>query len=291
MFLKLSSSIASDPIFNKKIKKIPQSQSLLCVLSWFDTVSALVSPDCRIPYCDPKWFGESSDIISTDKMNGCPVGMFRVLYDLCIYRRKIMILFSQQECYLQDMKTNYKLLMDLRDRCLHYRDHVLFILPHGSSFTYIDRLKCAQLWSLSAVLVTLQLELHYFAKLNKFAEYNRDMILGSEFPDAVPTVHIYSEKATAIITEFLSVYNTIPSSSPIITQMVWPIFYVAICSSTDENRTECWKALKTLYETVKMGTIKSNMDIVKRVWDEGCSLESILAGEGWFEAGIDLLPC
>lgn len=291
MFLKLSSSIAADPLFNKKMKKIQQSQSLLCVLSWFDTVAALVSPDCRIPYCDPKWFGESSDIISTDKMNGCPVGLFRVLYDLCLYRRKVMTLFSQQECLLQQIKLSHKNLMDLRDRCLHYRDHVLYILPHGSSFSYIDRLKCAQLWSLAAVLVTIQLELHYFSKMSKMIEHNRNMISASEFPDAVPTVHLYSEKATAIVTEFLSVYNTIPSSSPIITQMVWPIFYVAICSSTEENRKASWKALEILYETVKMGTIKSNMDIVMRVWNEGCSLESILGGEGWFEAGIDLLPC
>ena len=291
MFLKLSASIASDPLFNKKMKKIQQSQSLLCVLSWFDTVSAIVSPDCRIPYCDPKWFGESSDIISTDKMNGCPVGMFRVLYDLCLYRRKVMTLFSQQECFLQQIKTSHKNLMDLRDRCLHYRDHVLYILPHGSAFSYIDRLKCAQLWSLAAILVTIQLELHYFSRMSKMIEHNRNIISASEFPDAVPSVHIHSEKATAIVTEFLSVYNTIPSSSPIITQMVWPIFYVAICSSTDENRKQSWKALEVLYETVKMGTIKSNMDIVMRVWEEGCSLESILGGEGWFEAGIDLLPC
>lgn len=291
MFLKLSASIASDPLFNKKMKKIQQSQSLLCVLSWFDTVSAIVSPDCRIPYCDPKWFGESSDIISTDKMNGCPVGMFRVLYDLCLYRKKVMTLFSQQECLLQQIKLSHKNLMDLRDRCLHYRDHVLYILPHGSAFSYIDRLKCAQLWSLAAILVTIQLELHYFSKMSKMIEHNRNMISASEFPDAVPSVHIHSEKATAIVTEFLSVYNTIPSSSPIITQMVWPIFYVALCSSTDENRKQSWKALEVLYETVKMGTIKSNMDIVMRVWEEGCSLESILGGEGWFEAGIDLLPC
>jgi hypothetical protein len=291
MFLKLSSSIASDPIFNKKMKKIKQSQPLLCVLSWFDTVAALVSPDCRIPYCDPKWFGESNDIISTDKMNGCPVGMFRVLYDLSLYRRDTMFLFSQKQCLLQDFKQSHKILLDLRDRCLHYRDHVLYILPHGSNFSYIDRLKCAQLWSLAGILVTIQLELHYFRKLPHWIEQNRNLISESELPNAIPLIHIYSEKATAIVTEFLSVYSTIPSESPIITQMVWPIFYVGICSCTPENRSQSWQCLKTLYETVKMGTIKSNMDIVKRVWEEGCSLESILAGEGWFENGIDLLPC
>lgn len=291
MFLKLAASIASDPTFNKKMKKIQESQSLLCVLSWFDTISAIVSPDCRIPYCDPKWFGQSKDIISTDKMNGCPVGMFRVLYDLCIYRKEIMDLFSQNQCQLEDITLSYKKLMDLRDRCLHYRDYVLYILPHGSTFSYIDRLKCAQLWSLSAVLVTIQLELHYFENFTEFVKHNRNMILESEFPDPIPTLHINSERETAIVTEFMSVYNTIPPSSPIITQMVWPIFYVAVCSSTEENRNLTWAALKTLYETVKMGTIKSNMDIVQRVWDEGCSIESILGGEGWYEAGIDLLPC
>lgn len=291
MFLKLSSSIASDPLFKKKMEKIKQSQSLLCVLSWFDTVSALVSPDCRIPYCDPKWFGESDDIISTDKMNGCPVGMFRVLYDLSLYRHETMLLFSQKGGLLSDIKLSHKKLLDLRDRCLHYRDHVLYVLPHGSTFSYIDRLKCSQLWSLAGVLLTIQLELHYFAKLPKWIEQNRNFISDSEFPDSVPSIHIYSERATAIVTEFLSVYNTIPSTSPIITQMVWPIFYVGICSYNKENRTQSWQALKTLYETVKMGTIKSNMEIVNRIWAEECSLESILAGEGWYKNGIDLLPC
>lgn len=291
MFLKLSSSIASDPTFTKKMKKVKQIQPLLCVLSWFDTVAAIVSPDCRIPYFDPKWFGESNDLISTDKMNGCPAGMFRVLYDLSLYRRETMFLFSKKQCDLECCRISHKNLLDLRDRCLHYRDHVLYVLPHGSSFTYIDRLKCSQLWSLACILVTIQLELHYFGKLGIWIEQNRKLISESELPNSIPTVHIYSEKATAIVTEFLSVYNTIPAESPIITQMVWPIFYIGICSYTPENRAESWKCLKTLYETVKMGTIKSNMNIVEKIWNEGCSLESILAGEGWFENGIDLLPC
>ena len=73
--------------------------------------------------------------------------------------------------------------------------------------------------------------------------------------------------------------------------MVWPIFYVGVCSREEENRKLSWNALKTLYETVKMGTIKSNMNIVEKSWNEGVSIESILAGPGWLENGIDLLPC
>jgi hypothetical protein len=296
MFLKLASSIADDPIFNKQMKKIKESQSLLCVLSWFDTVSSLVSPDCRVPYCDPKWFGESNDIISTDKMNGCPVGVFRTLYDTCLYRHDTMKLFSvdngsSRQVLLSDIKQNYKMLLDLRDRFLHYRDHVLYELPHGSTFTYIDRLKCAQLWALAGILVTIQLEMHYFSKLPQWIEQNRNYLSITELPESVPSKHIYSTRTTTLITEFLSVYNTIPAESPIITQMVWPIFYVGVCSREEENRKLSWNALKTLYETVKMGTIKSNMNIVEKSWKEGVSIESILAGPGWLENGIDLLPC
>lgn len=291
MFLKLAASIASEPMFNEKLQQIEQSQTFLCVISWFDTVSALVSPDCRIPYCDPKWFGESKENISTDKMNGCPVGMFRVLYDLSLYRKEIMLMFDEQQVFLQDIKLMHKKLMDLRDRLLHYRDHVLLELPHSSPFTFIDRLKCAQLWSLAGNLLTIQLEMHYFKNLRFWIEQNRSIILKSDSPDSIPLNQIYTDRATKMVTEFLFVYKTISPSSPIITQMVWPIFYVAVNSCTKENRLQSWAALETLYETVKMGTIKSLMDIVETVWTKGCSIESVLAGPGWLENGIDMLPC
>jgi hypothetical protein len=133
--------------------------------------------------------------------------------------------------------------------------------------------------------------MHYFSKLPQWIEQNRNYLSITELPESVPSKHIYSTRTTTLITEFLSVYNTIPAESPIITQMVWPIFYVGVCSREEENRKLSWNALKTLYETVKMGTIKSNMNIVEKSWNEGVSIESILAGPGWLENGIDLLPC
>ncbi|ODV83167.1 hypothetical protein CANARDRAFT_191074, partial [[Candida] arabinofermentans NRRL YB-2248] len=79
IFLKLFASIAQDQTFEKVLNKIDQSQTLICVLSWFDTVSAIISPDCRLPFCKIEWYGTMNDLISTAKMNGCPGELFKIL--------------------------------------------------------------------------------------------------------------------------------------------------------------------------------------------------------------------
>lgn len=291
MFLKLAASIAEDPIFNRKLKRIKQSQYLLCVISWWDTVSALVSPDCRPPYQSSRFFGDSNDIISTDKMCGCPVATFCTLYDLALFRNEAMTTFTGSTVRVASIGALNDKLIEIRTRFLHYRDHVLLELPTASAFSYVDRLKCAQLWSIAGMLLTVQLEAHYFAQYPAWVKQRRATVNSSELPSPVPAHVYYNEQTAALVAEFLALHGTLPATSPLVTQMVWPLFYAAACARTADARDTAWSSLQTLYETVKMGTIKSNMDVVGKVWSEECSIESVLAGSGWLQNGIDLLPC
>ncbi|TID14879.1 hypothetical protein CANINC_004550 [Pichia inconspicua] len=291
MFLKLAASIAEDPIFNRKLKRIKQSQYLLCVISWWDTVSALVSPDCRPPYHSINSFGNSNDIISTDNMCGCPVATFSTLYDLALFRNEALSTFTNQTVPITSITTLYGKLIDIRSRLLHYRDHVLLNPPTESAFKYVDRLKCAQLWSIAGMLLTVQLETHYFEQYPSWVKQRRVALNASELPASVPASLHYNNHTAALVAEFFALHGTLSPTSPLITQMVWPLFYAAACAYTVEARETAWAQLQTLYETVKMGTIKSNMEVVRQVWSEGCSIESILAGSGWLQNGIDLLPC
>ncbi|GMG40545.1 unnamed protein product [Ambrosiozyma monospora] len=205
LFLKLFASIVKDHTFNSVLSRIDQSQSLICGLSWWDTISALVSPDCRLPFCNIEWLGTKNDQISTAKMTGCPGEIFAILYDICKLRHVLGgnntngEVVKKPECEISEIDLNCT-FENLKTRIMNYRDYVPLELPNNS-FTYQDRLKAAQCWSISA-----------YVKLLEVTQLDSD----------------YRNEIDKLVLEFLSVYETLNSQSPIVTQMVWPVLNIGI---------------------------------------------------------------
>ncbi|KAI5962839.1 hypothetical protein CANMA_003614 [Candida margitis] len=128
-FFRIFAVICKDSIFyNQVLKTSHKKRSLAVVLSWYDTVGAIVTPDCREPFCSPQWYGRSNDDISTSKMMGCPGEIFVAMAEDVAYSR-------------------------IRYSLVSYRDYVL-THEEDSNESYPNRLNCALCWSL-AVWITL----------------------------------------------------------------------------------------------------------------------------------------
>lgn len=78
------------------------------------------------------------------------------------------------------------------------------------------------------------------------------------------------------------------SKSPLVTQMVWPVYAIACECRTDDERTALLIYMETLYETAQMGTLYSLKEIVLKVWERGITPEEYL--NEWLDDGIDYLP-
>lgn len=247
---KVFGSICHNNDFYRSLMKNESKGSLVVVLSWYDTVSAMVSPDCRLPYCSPDWYGSYMDVISTLKMMGCPGEIFRALSEVCFLRHEIHAgNITNNADFDAEVET-------VRRQLLNYREYVDF--KDGED--YILRLKGAQCWSLAV----------YISLLRLFKTPQRDIAI------------------RAAVHEFIEVYGSMPSDSPIVTQMVWPVYAVGCECGTVEERGFLLQFMDTLYETAQMGTLASLRWVVKQVWQKGVSQEEVL--KEWLEDGVDYLP-
>lgn len=252
-FFKIFAGICKDPVFyNELLKTSDKRRSLAVVLSWYDTVSAIVSPDCRDPFCLPQWYGKGTDDISTSKMMGCPGEIFVAMAEVCQLRnKKYNKLLSAEDKSVVYTRIRYSLV--------NYRDYVLGY-DRDSMEPYMNRLKCALCWSL-AVWITL----------NRVIE-----------PDDYITTN---QKLT---TEFILTYDQMDPKSSLVTQMVWPVYAVGCECKTDWERSYLIRFMDNLYENTKMGTTASLKDIVLNVWDQGITQEEYLTD--WLGKGVDYLP-
>ncbi len=261
-FFKLFASIVSDKVYCTLLRRITQSQTMICVLSWFDTVSALVSPDYRLPFSKPEWYGSKKELVSTAKMNGCPGEIFQVLNKMCSLRHDVGGYWQQGKSEITEMERNSR-FQTMEMEILWYRDYVPPSLD-GFDAPYAERLKGAQCWAIAAYIYLIDI-----------------CRMGQD----------YTEKIDCLVREFLAVYDGMNWEGPTVTQMVWPILEVGLwCKEVDERR-KVLNYMEKLYRTVNMGTIKTIMEIVKQHWRDGGSLDDILAGRKWQGAGIDFLPC
>ncbi|KAK6455076.1 fungal-specific transcription factor domain-containing protein [Scheffersomyces xylosifermentans] len=250
-FFKVFASICQDSSFYNMLMNNEKKRSLVVVLSWYDTVSAIVSPDCRLPFCSPSWYGSSSDIISTSKMMGCPGEIFKAMAKVCCIRHEIFHGMSRQSDIL--LKDYEEIKLEL----IQYRDCVLF---HDGEEDYSVRLKCAQCWSL-AVWITL----------------NR----------VVQPPH-YRGINQKLVHEFISVYGSMDPMSPMVTQMVWPVYAIGCACKTTEEKAHLMNFMETLYRNAQMGTLFSLKEIVQKVWETELSQEDFL--RHWLDKGVDYLP-
>ncbi|ODV96333.1 hypothetical protein PACTADRAFT_49693 [Pachysolen tannophilus NRRL Y-2460] len=265
IFWKLFATITEDPLFKQVLGKIDQSQTFICVLSWFDTITAVVSPDCRLPYCSPRCYGTKNDAISIAKMNGCPGEIFTCIAKICKLRRDIK--YNQIE-----LDVLMKKYTEIKFELLNYREYVSLQVVNQienddsiclkSEDKYDVRLRGAQCWALSSLIKLV----------------------------SVVKPEGYRVIIQQLISEFIQVYHSMDPKSSIIVQMVWPIFNVG-CECIEEHDKEKLRIFMTrLYQNAQMGTLFTLRKIVEEVWETGKTSEEILSGKEWLGSGIDYLP-
>lgn len=243
-------SLCEGAEFYEYLKENENKWSLVLVLSWYDTVSAIVSPDCRLPYCSPEWYGTLNDDFSTIQMMGCPGEIFKAMLEVCYLRHEVHEGFMEDDSAFENELERVKLQL------LRYRDYI----KYDSSREYILQLKGAQCWAL-AVYVTI---------LRIFKNEERQRAI------------------SAAVNEFIDIYGSMPSESPTVTQMVWPIYAISCECVTLSERAELHRYMVKLYDTAQMGTLGLLRWIVEQVWEKGLTQEEILLE--WLETGVDYLP-
>lgn len=252
-FFKVFATICENSAFYESLMRNDKKRSLVVVLSWYDTVSAIVSPECRLPFTNPEWYGSKDEDISTLSMMGCPGEVFRAMAKVCVLRHELY--------NLEDDEFDVELIQDNFDRIkielFNYRDYI----PIGTGGeTYILKLKGAQCWSL-AVYVTL---------LRTVKPENWEKTI--EF----------------VLHEFIDVYGSMDPLSPTVTQMVWPVYAMGCACRTPYEKSKLTKFMDTLYRNAQMGTLHSLRNIVNKVWEEGKSQEEVLTD--WLDEGVEYLP-
>lgn len=247
---KVFGSVCQDQQFYRSLAESQSKRSLVVVLSWYDTVCAIVSPDCRLPYCNPEWYGTCTDNISTMEMMGCPGEIFKAMSQVCYLRHEIHRGFMHDDSVF---KVEFE---GIKQKLLRYRDYVDF--KDGESYTL--RLKGAQCWSLAV----------YASLLRLFTSSDRQKVI------------------TAVVHEFIDVYGSMPSELPTVTQMVWPVYAIGCECITQYERLKLQQYMDTLYETAQMGTLDSLRWVVQQVWEQEKTQEQVLSL--WLDKGVDYLP-
>lgn len=248
--LKVFASLCQSQDFYDSLKDNENKLSLISVLSWYDTVSAIVSPDCRLPYCNPDWYGTVNDAFSTLKMMGCPGEIFKAMLEVCYLRHEI------EEGFMDDGERFESELQRVKAQLINYRDYVKY--EHQSD--YALQLKGAQCWALAV----------YVSLLRLFKTEERQMAI------------------TAAVNEFIDIYGSMPSESPTVTQMVWPVYAIGCeCISSTEKKA-LHRFMVKLYVTAQMGTLGLLRWIVEQVWERGITQEEVL--KEWLEDRVDYLP-
>lgn len=147
-FFEVFGTICQDSGFYDSVLMTNDKKRSLCVaLSWYDTVAAIVSPDCRLPCSMPEWYGSVDESISTAKIMGCPGEVFVAMYEVCMLRHE-----KHRGADLSD-SSYVRRYEEIKKKLINYRDYVTFESDDGQE-PYANRLKCASCWTL-AVLATL----------------------------------------------------------------------------------------------------------------------------------------
>lgn len=258
-FLKVFASICQDETFYESLLENPQKKSLMVVLSWYDTVVSIVSPDCRLPFCYPEWYGTKNDDISTLKMMGCPGEIFKAMSKVCFLRHEIAKSESNGSSdRTHDFSDLYSEEFDIiKHELVSYRDYIPLKME---GVDYPTCLKGAQCWSI-AVLISL-------------------------YKTVKPKGH--EEAIQSLVREFLDIYGTMNSESPTVTQMVWPVYAVG-CECHTEFERQTWTIyMDRLYATAQMGTLHTLKQIVEAAWKQNVSQEIVL--REWLKPGDEYLP-
>lgn len=263
-FFKVFASVCRDEAFYHSLQENEKKQSLVVVLSWYDTISAIISPDCRLPFCSPEWYGScvrDSSSASTAKMMGCPGEIFKAMAKLCYLRN---LLHNDPTASKDGILMEYEAikgqLLRYREFVAHKKDHIQGEYSTAKVHDYPNRLKVAQCWAL-ATLVTLERTVR-------------------PLPSSQNVI-------TSFLCEFIDVYGSMESTLPFVTQMVWPVYVMGCECRSNWEKSQLRNFIDTLYQTAQMGTLATLRQFVDRVWNGETSHDIIAT---YFDEGIEYLP-
>lgn len=240
-----------DELKEKETEKDDNLYFLIIVLSWFDTIAAITSYDCRMPYCDIKWFKHpNSEHFSTLDVMGCPSEIFEVLWKLCHIRFQL----ARNIQSLKDIEAEFP---EMANKLLLYRDYVL---KYENDKSFSSRLKCAQGWFLAA-----------YVKLLRVVK-----------PDG------YEVKLKACVHEFIELLDHADPNEAVVQQMVWPLFTIGSYCDLPKERQKWLVYVQKLQLIVNTGTLETLIYMMKDSWDSGVS--SNLVVEDLYARRIDFLP-
>lgn len=251
-FYKVFASLCQESDVYGLLMENDSQRLLVIVLSWYDTISAIVSPDCRLPFCSPSWYGVYTDSISSIKMMGCPGEILRAISKVCLVRHELYSnkLDSSSDRIQQDYRA-------IKLELMSYREFV----PLGSGGASFNlTLKGAQCWSLAGLIC-----------LTRTVK--------------PPSWRMHIQR---YIHEFVDVYGSMDPISPTVTQMVWPVYAVGCECTTDYERHCLLQFMDKLYTNAQMGTLYTLKQIVLHVWELGLTQEEVLSQ--WLKEGQEYLP-
>ncbi|OWB68517.1 hypothetical protein B5S30_g3898 [[Candida] boidinii] len=262
----------------QKFESFAKNHQCLCMvisLSWWDTIAAITSPDCRLPYCDSDWYGfkDSKNLkkLSTETMSGCPGEIFVCMYNVCELRNKIK--YNK----IEDKDEIYAIFIGIERSLLQYRNYVSYDieLPYNDKADtkdtngkltkeeyFVVRLKVAKCWMLAV-----------YTKL---------------IDTAKPKNH--KQQMSQLVLEYLDTYSQVDPNLHILGQMVWPMLQIGSLITDPVQMEQLRSYSKMLFHTVSALNIQTLVELNENVWASSSSLEDILSGKEWLQAGIDFLP-
>lgn len=252
---KLSSRIAYEESFRYIFLSDHNTKFLIGLLGWFETFTALSSPNIRWSYIRQYWFeGQETLRIATDDITGCPQAVFDCFLDIIDLRHDIFHFGLTAE--YNEKK------MDITRRLESYRDYIKYDDERGGK-NFHEVLLGAQGWSVGGLL--------YLTKL-------------------LPPKHQFRNQVTALQKEFKMLYEQFDRNSETRKQMIWPLFLVGELATIEEDRKWVTDQLKYINKQNGMGNMRTLVELLEKHWSEGGTMDMILSGDSWLKSGVTLLP-
>jgi hypothetical protein len=250
----LGSRICYDVGFRDILVQDEHTKFLVMLIAWFETFTALSSPNVRKSYLRKFGFeGQEQLRLRSEDITGCPDEIFTALLDILDLRFQIYTFGASRDSFVQKQRIIATLFS--------YRDYVPFEEFHDGG-QYSERLLGAQCWSLASLI--------YIHKL---------------LPEEG-----YEHTIAALVTEFLLVFPLFEENSDVKKQCIWPLLVVGEMLHLEKDRVKLLEIFDLFYDQNKMGNVRTLQDLLKKTWSQQRSLNSILEGDGWNSSGIALLP-
>lgn len=135
--------ICDSPQFRAQVAQDPRKVAMMGYLLVYDTVALVVSPDARVPYCHPQWFGDINTDLSTLSLMGCPGEVWRCIHRICHLRHATRAGASGASAV--DISAE---VAPLHHQLLQYRDYVPPGRDHGVA---VSAARCWLLAGLAAL--------------------------------------------------------------------------------------------------------------------------------------------